>query len=330
MTHSVEQHAGSPTRARLGSWPTPLEPAPRLSAALGLDPDDLWIKHDDLTGLGGGGNKVRKLEWTAGTALAEGADVLITSGAAQSNHARLTAAAGARLGVDVVLVLTGSPVPLGNIALDRLLGATIRWCGDASEDELAAHVREVADELAGQGRQPAVIPFGGSNVLGATGYRDGGDELLRQDPDLQQVVVAVGSGGTMAGLVAALGAKRVLGVDTGAMPEPSSAIARMVAGLTGLPEDASALRIDRTLLGPGYGSVTDAVLGAMHLAARTEGLVLDPTYTARAMAGLIDAAHRGDLVRGSRIVFWHTGGLPGLLGHADALARVMQRADPAL
>lgn len=322
MTRPQVQHAGTPTRARLGSWPTPLEPAPRLAAALGLGPADLWVKHDDLTGLGGGGNKVRKLEWTAGTALAGGADVLVTSGAAQSNHARLTAAAGARLGVDVVLVLTGSREPLGNVALDTLLGATVHWCGDVSEEELAARVQEVAEELAVH-RRPAVIPFGGSNALGAIGYRDAGEELLQQDPAVQQVVVAVGSGGTMAGLVASLGAARVLGVDTGAMPEPASAISEMVAELTGQAQEAAALRIDGGLLGPGYGSVTEEVLAAMHLAARTEGLVLDPTYTARAMAGLIGAVRRGELVSGRRIVFWHTGGLPGLLGHTDALTRIM-------
>lgn len=323
MTGPIHQYAGSPTRARLGSWPTPLEPAPRLSRALGLDPDDLWIKHDDLTGLGGGGNKVRKLEWTAGTALAHGADVLVTSGAAQSNHARLTAAAGARLGVDVVLVLTGSPAALGNIALDALLGATIHWAGDVPEGELAERVQEVADSLAAQGRTPGVIPFGGSNALGARGYEQAGMELLQQDPGVEQSVVAVGSGGTMAGLVATLGVKRVLGVDTGAMPEPVAAVAGMVAELTGRPEDGTALRIDRTLVGPGYGSVTEEVLDAMTLAARTEGLVLDPTYTARAMAGLLAAVRDGRIGRGRRVVFWHTGGLPGLLGHPAALERIV-------
>ncbi len=323
MTNPTEHSAGTPGRTSLASWPTPLEPAPRLASALGLDPEDLWIKRDDLIGLGGGGNKVRKLEWTAGTALAEGADVLVTSGAAQSNHARLTAAAGARLGVDVVLVLTGAPAPTGNIALDALLGATVHWCGDIPDEDLADRVRDVADGLAAQGRRPAVIPFGGSNALGATGYRTAGEELLGQDPAVQEVVVAVGSGGTMAGLVSSLGAGRVLGVDTGAMSEPAPAVARMVADLTGQPADAAGLRIDGSLLGPGYGSVTDAVLEAMHLAARTEGLVLDPTYTARAMAGLLRAARQGEVVRGRRVVFWHTGGLPGLLGHTTALERIM-------
>lgn len=325
MTRVMDQWEAPPSRARLGSWPTPLEPAPRLAAALGLDPGDLWIKHDDLSGLGGGGNKVRKLEWTAGTALAHGADVLITTGAAQSNHARLTAAAGAKLGLDVVLVLTGAPEPSGNIALDALLGATIHWCGEVTEGELAARADDIASVLAGKGHFPAVIPFGGSNALGATGYRDAGTELLRQDPVVERVVVAVGSGGTMAGLVVALGADRVLGVDTGAMVDPASAVARMVAELSGHPQDTAAIQMDRSLLGPGYGSVTDEVLEALQIAARTEGVVLDPTYTARAMAGLIRAARAGDIQRGHRTVFWHTGGLPGLLGHQDALERITER-----
>lgn len=325
---TAERQEQTPTRARLGSWPTPLEPAPRLSAALGLDPDDLWIKHDDLSGLGGGGNKVRKLEWTAGTALARGADVLVTTGAAQSNHARLTAAAGAKLGVDVVLVLTGSPEPLGNIALDALLGATVHWCGDVTEDGLAARAEGVASDLAADGRSPVLIPFGGSSSVGAIGYRDAGTELLGQDPSVGRVVVAVGSGGTMAGLVVALGAERVLGVDTGAMADPAPAVARMASELSGRPLEAQELLIDRSLLGPGYGSVTDEVLDALQLAARTEGIVLDPTYTARAMAGLIRAARSGEIRAGSRTVFWHTGGLPGLLGHRDALDRIMGTTTP--
>lgn len=251
--------------------------------------------------------------------------MLVTTGAAQSNHARLTAAAGAKLGIDVVLVLTGGPEPLGNIALDSLLGATVHWCGDVTEEELAARAEDVASVLVGEGRSPAVIPFGGSNAVGATGYRDAGTELLVQDPSVERVVVAVGSGGTMAGLVVALGADRVLGADTGAMADPALAVARMVTELSGHPQDAAALQIDRSLLGPGYGSVTDEVLEAMQLAARTEGVVLDPTYTARAMAGLVRAARDGDLERGHRTVFWHTGGLPGLLGHQEALRRIIEQ-----
>ncbi|MFE2068240.1 pyridoxal-phosphate dependent enzyme [Streptomyces sp. NPDC059467] len=213
---------GGHRKVALASWPTPLEPAPRLAQALGLGPDDLWIKRDDLIGLGGGGNKVRKLEWTCGQALAEGARTLVTSGAPQSNHARLTAAAGARLGMDTVLVLAGEPTETaaGNLALDGLLGARIVWAGSVGGAELAAVLDRVVGELRERDAAPALIPFGGSSPVGALGYVDGGHELLAQAPDLATAVVALGSGGTMAGLVRALGADRVLGVHCGAVPDP--------------------------------------------------------------------------------------------------------------
>ena len=206
-------------RIRLASWPTPLEPAPRLAGALGLGPDDLWIKRDDLTGLAGGGNKIRKLEWTVAAAIAAGADALVTTGAPQSNHARLTAAAGARLGLRVVLVFPGDPggAQSGNLALDGLLGARIAWAGDVG---LAEAADAVVAQLRAEGGRPALIPFGGSSGVGARGYVACARELQQQLPDLDTVVVALGSGGTMAGLVAALGPDKVLGIDTGAMPDP--------------------------------------------------------------------------------------------------------------
>ena len=208
------------SRVPLATWPTPLERTPRLARALGLGEDDLWVKRDDLIGLGAGGNKVRKLEWLVGTALARGATTLVTSGAGQSNHARLTAAAGARLGLDVVLVLTGdaSAAASGNLALDGLLGARVVRVGERTLSEVDEMVREVADDLRAAGSTPEVIPLGGSSAVGARGYVDAGAELLAQLPDLDTVVVAVGSGGTMAGLIHALGPRRVLGVDCGAIP----------------------------------------------------------------------------------------------------------------
>lgn len=310
------------TRAELMSRPTPLEPAPRLARAIGLDPDDLWIKRDDLIGLGGGGNKVRKLEWTAGAARAEGATTLVTSGAAQSNHARLTAAAGARLGMDVVLVLAGAPAEgmTGNIALDGLFGARVVWAGEVSEAELAAAVEDVARDLRERGARPAVIPFGGSSVLGAQGYAEAGTELLVQDPDLTTAVVAVGSGGTMAGLVHTLGAERVLGVHCGAVADPEHTVGHLVDGLSGEPAAMSPrLRLDQ--VGPGYSALTEPVMDAITTAARTEGIVLDPVYTGRALAGLIAAVHDGQVRPGQRTVFVHTGGLPGLFGHPETLER---------
>ncbi|MFF1417342.1 pyridoxal-phosphate dependent enzyme [Streptomyces sp. NPDC058280] len=313
---------GPASRVVLASWPTPLEPAPRLARALGLGPDDLWIKRDDLIGLGGGGNKVRKLEWLCGAALAAGAKTLVTSGAPQSNHARLTAAAGARLGLGVVLVLAGNPddSASGNLALDGLLGAEIVWAGDADGAALAETLKEVTDRLRREGAAPALIPFGGSSVTGALGYAECGRELLAQAPDLSQVITAVGSGGTMAGLVHTLGGERVLGVHCGAVPDPVRTVSDLVAGLSaeavtadGLAPDPLRIRLDQ--VGDGYPSLTEPVKAAMSIAARTEGIILDPVYTGRAMAGLIAAVKDGDVRPGRRTVFLHSGGLPGFFGH---------------
>jgi L-cysteate sulfo-lyase len=314
-------------RADLISRPTPLEAAPRLAQAIGLQAEDLWIKRDDLTGLGGGGNKARKLERTAGAALAHGATTLVTSGAAQSNHARLTAAAGARLGLDVVLVLSGRPgdAATGNIALDGLFGARIVWAGDDAT-LLEGAVADVAAGLRAAGLRPEVIPFGGSSLLGAAGYVEAGEELLAQLPGLTSAVVAVGSGGTMAGLVLALGAERVLGVHCGAVPDPEQVVARLVGGLSGdQPPVRLRLRLDQ--VGAGYSALTDQVRAAMLTAARTEGIVLDPVYTGRALAGLIAAVREGDVRPGERTVLLHTGGLPGLFGHPAALAQASSLVD---
>jgi D-cysteine desulfhydrase len=295
---------------------------PRLAHALGLGENDLWMKRDDLTGLGGGGNKVRKLEWTAGAALAAGATVLVTSGAPQSNHARLTAAAAARLGLDVVLVLAGSPGSSGsgNLALDGLLGATVVWAGDADDQTLGAIAGQVAGQLRQRGAIPAVIPFGGSSVLGARGYAECGQELLGQQPDLETVVVAVGSGGTMAGLIGALGPGRVLGVHCGAIADPASTVSELASGLSDVPVAPQALRLRLDQVGNGYGTLTEETMAALTLTARTEGIVLDPIYTGRAMAGLIAAVKDGEITAGEPTVFLHSGGLTGLFGHTATLA----------
>jgi L-cysteate sulfo-lyase len=315
-------------RAELISRPTPLEAAPRLAQAIGLAAEDLWIKRDDLTGLGGGGNKARKLERTAGAARAHGATTLVTSGAAQSNHARLTAAAGARLGLDVVLVLSGGPGDAegGNIALDGLFGARIVWAGEGGEATLDDAVADVAATLRAKGMRPEVIPFGGSSLLGVQGYVEAGEELQAQLPGLTSVVVAVGSGGTMAGLVLALGAEHVLGVHCGAVPDPEQTVARLVAGLSG-DQRTGSLRLRLDQVGPGYSALTDQVREAMLTAARTEGIVLDPVYTGRAMAGLIAAVREGDVRPGERTVLLHSGGLPGLFGHPAALAQASSLVD---
>jgi D-cysteine desulfhydrase len=302
---------------RLGTWPTPLEPAPRLAEHVGLRPADLWLKRDDLTSLGGGGNKVRKLEHTAGAAVAEGADLLVTTGAAQSNHARATAAAACRLGLRCLLVLAGSEpeTATGNLTLDHLLGAEVHWAGDVDDRALDRLAAELARRRAAGGAHPYVVPFGGSGPVGALGYVDCAAELRRQAPDVRHVVVAVGSGGTMAGLVAGLGADRVLGVPTGAVTDPGERVRAMVAAL-GARADGLRLRLDQ--VGPGYGVLTDSARAALADVARTEGVVLDPVYTAKAFAGLRAAVDDGDIRPGERTVFLHTGGLPGLFGHSFA------------
>ncbi|WP_213007103.1 pyridoxal-phosphate dependent enzyme [Paractinoplanes toevensis] len=274
---------------------TPLENAPRLAAALGLD--RLWIKRDDLIGLGGGGNKARKLGITCAEALAAGATTLITVGAPQSNHARATAGAAARHGLACVLVLAGhAPArETGNLLLDRLAGAEIVWSGERPPGEVAA-------EQAAARADSFLIPLGGSTPTSIQAYAECAGELTEQ-AEFDRVVVALGSGGTMAGLVLGLGADRVLGVDTGAVPEPDAAVRAL------LPNDPGRLGIDRGQVGAGYATVTDPVRAALRLAARTEGLFLDPIYTGRAMAGLAATA-----TAGSRVVFLHSGGLPGLFG----------------
>jgi L-cysteate sulfo-lyase len=333
----------STERVALGTFPTPLEPAPRLAVAVGLRPDRLWIKRDDLTGLGGGGNKVRKLERTLAAALRDGADCLVTTGAAQSNHARLTAAAGARLGLPVTLVLAGDPggpgdAPEGNLLLDEIFGARIRWAGEADDHQLAAVADQVAAEQATTGARPAVIPFGGSNRDGALAYAGAACELVDQlrnqlgdqVPGEATSVVAVGSGGTMAGLVAELGPEYVLGVHAGAVAAPADAVAALASTITAERLNPQALRLRTDQVGVGYGSLTGPAAAAIRLAARTEGIVLDPTYTGRAMAGLIAAAADGEIDPDARVVFWHTGGLPGLFGHPDAatIARMASMATP--
>jgi L-cysteate sulfo-lyase len=302
----------------LATLPTPVEPAPRLARAIGLGPDDLWVKRDDLLGLGGGGNKVRKLAHTCAAALDAGARTLVTTGAAQSNHARLTAAAGARLGLDVELVLAGDQPtgdPTGNLLLDRLFGARLVWAGEVPHEALEQVAADRVAALEADGTPTAQIPYGGSNAVGARAYVEAGEELLAQQPATEHVVVAVGSAGTAAGLVTALGSARVLGVDTGATTDPLSRVVRLVTELGG---DPAGVRLRTDQVGGGYSTLTEAVGEALVLAARTEGLVLDPIYTGRALAGLVAAVRDGEVRPGQRTVLLHTGGLPGLFGSAEA------------
>jgi D-cysteine desulfhydrase family pyridoxal phosphate-dependent enzyme len=308
-----------PPRVPLATLPTPLQPLPRLSAHLGGP--QLWIKRDDLTGLALGGNKVRKLEYFLGAARTQGADVLLTAGGQQSNHARVTAAAAARAGLDCILILSGGPPAAwtGNLALDRLFGAEVRFVG-AGEERMPA-LQRLAEALARAGRHPLVIPIGGSTPLGAWGYLEAVRETVPQLAGLglapSAIVHGSSSGGTQAGLVvgcrAAGLATRVIGVSA---DETRADLARMVreiveplAAEVGIPPpEAGAVDVRDDQVGGGYGVPTPASLEAARLFARLEGVALDATYGAKAAAGLVDLVRRGVFRRDEVVLFWHTGG----------------------
>jgi 1-aminocyclopropane-1-carboxylate deaminase/D-cysteine desulfhydrase-like pyridoxal-dependent ACC family enzyme len=313
-------------RFRLLDGPSPLTRAQRFSEALGGDAD-IWIKREDLLPLAFGGNKLRNLEFLVGAALAEGADTLITSGRRWSNHCRLTAAAGARAGLAVHLVLTGPPRPLGaegpNQILEELFGATVHVTATADREERAALVGAIAAEGHAAGRRPFVIDVGGTGPVGAAGQVLAGIELVEQldDANVASVTVILPSatGGTQAGLLhgLALGAPPAQPVVGIAVAAPAAdlrpKIARLLEGLATLtgvrpPDEAIVLEDDQ--IGDGYGVRTPEADDATRLLARTEGILVDPIYTAKCLAGLIARVRDGRL-RGP-VVFWHAGGTPGL------------------
>jgi D-cysteine desulfhydrase len=304
--------------------PTPVEPMDRLGSALGLAPGRLWVKRDDVNGVGGGGNKVRKLEFLIGDARAQGCDTLVTGGGRQSNHCRITAAAAARLGMACTIVLT-SPrpsVPTGNVLLDEVLRPDIVWAGERDYYGAEQAIEEECDRLRAAGRRPYRMPVGGASTIGALGYVACGLELATQLDDVALVVTADGSGGTHAGLVAGLGDhRRVLGVDVGTRPDLDARVpekAAEVAALAGLAAPVGEVQVDHDRFGTGYGAPTDDCREALHLTATLEGLLLDPVYTGKAMAGLVAAARAGRLPATGTIVFVHTGGTPALFAHAYA------------
>lgn len=314
--------AGMPDRLRLAHLPTPLEPADRLAEALGLSPGRLWIKREDATGLATGGNKARKLALLVADAVAAGADVLVTAGGVQSNHARMTAAAAARAGLDCVLAFNAEPPDRleANQVLDALFGAERRFLGRLPLDGLGSALERVAGELRRAGRRPHVIPLGGSSPRGASAYVTAAEEIVEElGHDDVLVVTATGSGGTHAGLAARLGHERVMGVDVGAIARPERvvrALALEVAALVGLPGPTGGPWLVRDQVGDGYGAPTDACRSAIRLAARREGLLLDPVYSGKAMAGLVGliggpVSRRPSTTRRA-IVFLATGGVPAL------------------
>jgi D-cysteine desulfhydrase family pyridoxal phosphate-dependent enzyme len=317
-------------RVRIAHLPTPLEPWRRLSAQLGGP--RLLAKRDDMTGLATGGNKARKLEFLVGEALAGRADVLLTGGAPQSNHARQTAAAAAKFGRRCILVLRGEDPGerTGNLLLDELLGAEIRWAGDR---DLAKALEETAEEQWSVGGRPALIPYGGSNPIGASGYVAAMEELIEQlenmDETVDAIVFASSSGGTQAGLV--VGARalnfggRIVGIS---VDKPRDQLAASVAALATETAkllgqrfgfQASEIEVNDDYVGGGYAVVGEAERDALRLVARAEGVILDPVYTGRAAAGLVDLIGRGYFGANETVLFWHTGGTAGLFGFAEAV-----------
>jgi L-cysteate sulfo-lyase len=319
-------------RVSLAHLPTPLEPMPRLSAALGGP--ELWIKRDDCTGLSTGGNKTRKLEWLMAEALAEGADMVMTQGATQSNHARQTAAASAKLGLDCHLLLedrTGynhdNYKHNGNVLLDHLHGATIEHRGP--DLDMNAEMEAVADAMRAKGRKVYTIPGGGSNATGALGYVNCALEMLGQfvtmGLNVDHIVHATGSAGTQAGLITGLSAMNaqipLLGIGVRApkakQEENVYNLALKTAAKLGCPgvvarEDVVA---NTDYVGPGYGLPGEDTLEAINLFARTEAILLDPVYSAKGAAGLIDLCRKGHFKAGEKVVFLHTGGAIGLTGY---------------
>src|SRR5665213_292310 len=321
-------------RVKLAHLPTPLEPMERLSKHLGGP--RLWIKRDDCTGLSTGGNKTRKLEFLIGDALAQGADTIITQGATQSNHARQTAAAAAKLGLACHILLedrTGNNSPdytlNGNVLLDQLHDASISK--RAKDSNMNAEMESLAAGLRAKGKKPYVIPGGGSNPVGALGYANCALELMTQVNDkhlhIAHVVHATGSAGTQAGFVAGMVALNS-GIPTLAIGvrAPKEKQEQMVFDLAvrtaehmGAPGIMKREHVvaNSDYVGPGYGLPTDGMREAVKLLARMEGILLDPVYTGKGFAGFIDHVKKGFFAKDSDVVFLHTGGSTGLFGYPD-------------
>jgi D-cysteine desulfhydrase len=324
-------------RRRYTPAPTPIEKLEHLSRHLGGP--DIWIKRDDLTGLAGGGNKTRKLEFLVADALAQGADTLVTVGAVQSNHCRLTLAAAAKEGLKCRLVLEervpGSydPKATGNNFLYELLGVEKIQVVPAGTD-LAGAMQAIADELAAEGRKAYLIPGGGSNARGALGYVGCAEELLAQTFDmglpLDAVVCTSGSAGTHSGLlVGLLGCSAMVPLVGISVRRPTDEQRGLVHGLAEqtaellqlpVPVPRESVVVHDEWVGGGYSIPTDEMIEAVHLLARLEAVLLDPVYTGKTMAGLIGLIRRGELQKGQSVLFLHTGGSPALYAYQDVLS----------
>jgi len=329
-------HLSRYPRLHFAHLPTPLEPMKRLSEHLGGP--RLWIKRDDCTGLSSGGNKTRKLEYLMAEALCQKADTIITQGATQSNHARQTAAIAAKLGLQCHILLedrTGYTDEAysrsGNVLLDWLHGARVVTL--AGGTDMAVAMEDLAYTLKQDGRKPYIIPGGGSNPVGALGYVNAALELLIQANDrgliIDHLVHATGSSGTQAGLVTGLVASRsqipVLGIGVRAPREKQESmvfdLANRTADYLGLPDIIKRENVvaNTDYVGEGYGLVTESMIEAVHLLAQTEGILLDPVYSGKGMAGLIDLIRKGNFKKESDVVFLHTGGSVALFGYPAKL-----------
>jgi len=293
----------------------------RLGAHLGFAPGMLWVKRDDLTHLAGGGNKARKLEYLVADALRLGCDTLLTGGAAQSNHVRMTGAAARVAGLSCTAVLGGHAPDRdeGNILLDRLFGIDLVWVGEYEAFHIEQVLAETALRLRSEGRHPYEIPLGGASPIGTAGYVMAADELAKEAPAGCMIYTATGTGGTQAGLVIGIGHhERVRGIDVGAIPDVGERIEAVIpaaASLSGCPMPQGHLQLDRSQIGKAYGARTDAAREAIELVARLEGIVLDPVYSGKAMAALIADCRAGRVGAGQPhqpVVFLHTGGMPSL------------------
>ncbi|HET9368668.1 MAG TPA: pyridoxal-phosphate dependent enzyme [Vicinamibacterales bacterium] len=307
----------------LAPHPTPVDDLVRLRARLGSGCPRLLMKRDDLLSFGLGGNKVRKIQTVAAEAMAAGADTLVTCGGLQSNHARVTAAAGAALGLHVVLVLngTGAAAPTANARLDRLFGADVRLV--ATREERAPAMERAAEDARAEGRRPFVVPLGASTPIGAIGFALGVQEIVTAGLKPSVIVHASSSAGTQAGMIAGAALfgmrARIIGVSA---DETEAALSASVAALLMAMADRlgakaatigadRAIEIDDRQVGAGYGEPTDASIEALELVARSEGILLDPVYTAKAMAGLIARVRAGAFAADDTVLFWHTGGQVG-------------------
>jgi L-cysteate sulfo-lyase len=324
-------------RVHITHGPTPLEFMPRLTEALGGP--HLYIKRDDCTGLGSGGNKTRKLEFLMADAVKHGADTIITQGATQSNHARQTVAIAVKMGMKCEILLedrTGFKAEnykkSGNVFLDHLYGARVRELPGGSD--MNAAMSAVAEELRADGRKPYIIPGGGSNPIGALGYVTCALEMVNQfntqDLRVDCVVHATGSAGTQAGLVVGLEGTRsqipVLGIGVRAAREAQETnvynLAVKTAELLGVPGSVKreSVMANCDYVGGGYGVPTPGMVEAVTLMARLEGILLDPVYSGKGMAGLIDLCRKGHFKKGENVVFLHTGGAVALYGYMDAFS----------